>query len=236
MSTMGIVLVHGGFHSSTCWDPVLPYLRGDVVAVDLPGRGNRPADLATVTLADCVSAVMDAADHAGFDRFVLVGHSAGGVTITETAYWHPHRVTRLIYVAGLVPPPGASAAKALTGMNFPPGELPMIEETVARALFGNDLSEAQWVTHWASVVPETAEVMNAHLSGYPRDVPMTYVGLTEDVPVPPFAVEQMVANLGADVERQMLSAGHTAMLSKPRELAELINERAVATFLHQNVR
>ena len=86
-----VVLVHGGMHGSWCWDTVRPFLASPTVAVDLPGRGTRPADLASVTLDDSVAAVLDDAERAGFERFVLVGHSLGGVTITETAVRHPER-------------------------------------------------------------------------------------------------------------------------------------------------
>lgn len=106
MTADGVVLVHGGVHSAVCWNPVRTHLRAPVVAVDLPGRGSRPADLAAVTLADCVRAVIDSADAVGFDRFGLVGHSIGGVTITETAWRHPQRVAHLVYVGVLVPAPG----------------------------------------------------------------------------------------------------------------------------------
>jgi pimeloyl-ACP methyl ester carboxylesterase len=94
----GIVLVHGGMCTSTCWDPVVGHLTMPVVAVDLHGRGSRPADLTMVTLDDCVQAIIESADEAGFDRFVLVGHSLGGATITETAWQYPERVAQLIYV------------------------------------------------------------------------------------------------------------------------------------------
>ena len=75
MTVNGVVLVHGGVHSAACWNPVRKHLRAPAVAVDLPGRASRPADLAAVVLADCVKAVIDSADEAGFDRFVLCTRS-----------------------------------------------------------------------------------------------------------------------------------------------------------------
>ena len=57
---------------------VEPLLDLPVRAVDLPGRGSRPAELSEVGLDDCVAAVLDEADSAGFKRFALVGHSVGG--------------------------------------------------------------------------------------------------------------------------------------------------------------
>ncbi|HEX4015261.1 MAG TPA: alpha/beta fold hydrolase, partial [Frankiaceae bacterium] len=61
-----VVLVHGGMHGAWCWDPVRPYLVTPSIAVDLPGRGSRPADLAAVSLDDSVAAVLEDADRAGF--------------------------------------------------------------------------------------------------------------------------------------------------------------------------
>jgi pimeloyl-ACP methyl ester carboxylesterase len=187
MSVEGAVLVHGGMCTAACWDPVVTHLAMPVVAVDLPGRGSRPADLFNVTLDDCVQAVIDSADEAGFERFTLVGHSVGGVTIIETAWRHPRRVTQLIYVGALVPAPGGSVSIIQTGAGLPPRELVTIEEAVAKAIFGNDLNDEQWTQTWQGFVPDAASIMNAQLTGYPDNVPITYVSMTDDVPVPPCA-------------------------------------------------
>ena len=188
----GVVLVHGGNHSSACWDPVVAHLVAPVVAVDLPGRGSLPADFGAVTLADCVEAVIDSADEAALDRFVLVGHSLGGVTATETAWLHPDRVARLVYIGALVPPPGASAAIVTTGDDLPSEEPVMPDEMLAKALWGNDMSDEQWSEHWKGIAPDAAGIFNARLSGYPDGVPITYVSMTDDVPVPPALAEQMM--------------------------------------------
>jgi pimeloyl-ACP methyl ester carboxylesterase len=226
MTVDGVVLVHGGLHSAACWDSVRTHLEAPVVAVDLPGRGSRPADLATVTLGDCVQAVIDSADVAGFERFVLVGHSIGGVTITETAWRHPLRVTQLVYVGALVPGSGMSASTVMVGVDLPPKEPVVVDEALAKTLFANDLTDEQWNEYWNGSVPEAAGIMNARLSGYPRDVPITYISMANDVPVPPALAEQMIANLGARVHHRVLQAGHLVMTSRPRELASAINELA----------
>src|SRR5690242_14285700 len=113
--TDGIVLVHGAMHTSACWSRLLPLLELPAVAVDLPGRYGRPGDLATIGLDDCVAAVIQDADHASLGTFALVGHSLGGVTVTETAYRHPHRVSHLVYVGAVVLPLGSTAARLMTG-------------------------------------------------------------------------------------------------------------------------
>jgi pimeloyl-ACP methyl ester carboxylesterase len=226
----GIVLVHGGLHTAACWLPLLPHLDQTAVAVDLPGRGGRPADLATVTLDDCVAAVLEDADRAGFVRFTLVGHSMGGITITETAFRHPERVAALVYVGALVPGPGQSAGTLMTGndMVTPDGAMPVMDESLSRALFGNDLDDEQWAEHVKGIVPDATGIFNARLSGYPSGIPITYVGMTDDQPVPPTLADQMVANLGPGVDRRTIDAGHTVMVSQPAALAAIVNEVAAA--------
>ena len=221
---MGLVLVHGGMHGSWCWDPLLPWLSAPAVTVDLPGRGSRPADLASVTLDDCVAAVIDEADRAGLDRFVLVAHSLGGVTITETAVRHPDRISHLVYVGALVPGRGQSASELMTGADL--ADMPLPDETIGRAMFGNDLDDEQWAEHWKGLVPDAVGIMNARLSGYPTGIPITYVHMTDDVPVPPALADQMVANLGGAVDRRVIEAGHTVMVSQPEALAAILNEVA----------
>jgi len=222
MVSDGIVLVHGGLHTSACWAPLLPLLTHPARAVDLPGRGSRPADLSSVGLDDCVAAVIDEADAGGFDRFALVGHSLGGVTITEVGYRYPDRVSQLVYVGALVPPPGSSASIVMTGADLE--TMDAMSEDLAKAMFGNDLTDAQWVEHFKAMVPDAVGIMNARISGYPSTIPIMYVNMSQDVPVPPALADQMIANLGPDVERRTIDAGHTVMVSQPHALAEIINE------------
>lgn len=226
----GIVLVHGGLHTSACWAPVLPHLELPAVAVDLPGRDRRPVPLESVTLDDCVAAVLEDADAAGFERFVLVGHSMGGITITETAFRHPERVAALVYVGALVPGTGQSAALLMTGADATPNAvMPVMDEAISRPLFGNDLDDDQWAEHASGIVPDATGIFNARLGGYPTGIPVTYVGMSEDQPVPPALADQMAANLGPGVDRRTIDAGHSVMTSKPRELAAIINEVATTT-------
>jgi len=223
MAADGIILVHGGMHTGACWALVEPLLDLPVRAVDLPGRGSRPAELSEVGLDDCVAAVLDEADSAGFERFALVGHSLGGVTITETAYRHGERITNLVYVGAIVPPAGSSAATVMIGQDVSATEPFVVSDDFAKPAFGNDLTEEQWAAHAASLVPDAPGIMNGVISGLPSGIPVSYVNMSEDVPVPPALAEQMAANLGADVARRTLHAGHTVMVSQPKALADIIN-------------
>src|SRR6266567_3930993 len=109
-----LVLVHGGGHGAWCWQPMLPLLEGDTLAVDLPpksirggsGRFESVPALRSLTVGDFAQSVLRDVDAAGFERFVLVGHSMGGLTISEIARREPERVEHLVYVSSMVPPEG----------------------------------------------------------------------------------------------------------------------------------
>jgi len=215
----GVILVHGGTCAADIWDEVLRLLPFSAVAVDLPGRGRNPADLASVTLDDCVAAVLAAADEAGFARIALVGHSLGGVTITETGYRHPDRVRSVIYLGAIVPTTELSAARLVTGSDMPHGVMPRMPEDMAKALFGNDLDDTRWASVAARLVDDTSAIINATVSGHPLACHRVYIGLSHDIPVPPALVDAMVGVLGEDLDRRTLDTGHMIMNSQPALLA-----------------
>jgi pimeloyl-ACP methyl ester carboxylesterase len=224
VSVDGVVLVHGSNLTALCWDPMIQLLAPPAIAVDLPGRGARPTDIRHVTLADCVGAVVDSADQAGMDRFVLVGHSLGGVVISEVARRFGDRVAARAYVAALVPAPGTNAAGIMFGADLSVDEPRTTTEDRARLYFGNDMNDAQWTELWAQFVPESPLLWNARSGGHRHEGPTVYVSMTGDVGMPPDLTDRMIANLGPGVERRVIDAGHIAMVTKPRELAEVIND------------
>jgi len=90
-----IVLVHGAFGRAANWDRVAPGLRAaghEVEAIDLPGQGDDPTPVAEVTLDGYAPRVCEAL--ASGPRAVLVGHSMGGVVITQAAARCPERIER----------------------------------------------------------------------------------------------------------------------------------------------
>jgi pimeloyl-ACP methyl ester carboxylesterase len=102
------VLVHGAFQNAHAWDDVVRRLKRaghKAIAVDLPGRGG--AEARTQTLSGYRDAVLRVVN-AQSEPVVLVGHSFGGITISEVAEAEPERVKLLIYVAAYLPRKGDS--------------------------------------------------------------------------------------------------------------------------------
>src|SRR6516162_9084360 len=121
MALPGLVLVHGGAHAADCWDLIVAELAGQapelrVLAVDLPGRAGKPADLVTVTITDWVNSAVADIDDAGLGDVVVVGHSMAGLTVPGiVAKLGAARVREMILLAAFVPPQGSSVVDTLRG-------------------------------------------------------------------------------------------------------------------------
>ncbi|TNF04559.1 MAG: alpha/beta fold hydrolase [Sphingomonadales bacterium] len=108
------LLVHGGLHGGWCWEEVVPLLEAEghsALAPDLPGMGSDPTPLAEVDLKLCADKIASIiADEAG--PVLLVGHSMGGITISEVAERVPEGLLGLVYVSARLIPNGQSMADA----------------------------------------------------------------------------------------------------------------------------
>lgn len=106
------VLVHGAWAGGQTYDAILPGLRDaghTVLVATLPGLGVRQAELHPgITLADHVDAVLEQIAEAGFDRFVLAGHSYGGMVITGVAARLGKRIDAILYIDAFLPEDGQS--------------------------------------------------------------------------------------------------------------------------------
>jgi pimeloyl-ACP methyl ester carboxylesterase len=228
---MTMVLVHGGGLGKECWDRLLPFLDGDVLAVDLPGRGDNPADLAEVGIAEFVDSVVDDIESRDLHDVVLVGHSLAGLTIPGVAGRVPDRIRALVFISCTVPREGQSTydtldpeIQAISDEN-PNDELTTLDPEIAKAVFYNDVDDPE-VLEWglSILVPEApASVTDTMvLSTMPRDLRRVWIRLNDDVIVAPVKQDRFVETLGG-CEVLELDSGHMAMVSRPRDLAALLN-------------
>jgi pimeloyl-ACP methyl ester carboxylesterase len=233
------VFVHGGMHASWCWRPVMERMNGDVLAVDLPGRPEQPAELRNLRVSAFVDAVVDAIDTARLDDVVLVGHSIAGVTLPRVVQRLGDRVRHVVFVSCVTPPLGRCVLDMIPGwcrpyleyrcrkgLLGPSGGL-SLPRHVARVLFCNDMDRDLGSSVLDRLVPEAPRALfepTTELIDTER-TPTTWIRLTRDIAVPPWVQDAMALRLGVRNIRD-LQAGHDAMLSRPAQLAGLLSEAA----------
>src|SRR5579862_9311559 len=104
------VLVHGAFGGAWSWGPVVGELERaghSVAAIDLPGSGADTAPVADATLDNYAARICEALAAAP-EPAILVGHSMGGIAITQAAARCRDRVALLVFVAAFMPRDGQS--------------------------------------------------------------------------------------------------------------------------------
>lgn len=98
------MFIHGSGNGGWCWDRVTPLLTQaghKVIAPDLPGHGNDKTPVREVTLQSCVDHVVQILD-TQLKPVILVGHSTGGLVITQTAEQRPGMVKSLVYLSAFL--------------------------------------------------------------------------------------------------------------------------------------
>ena len=224
---MTMVLVHGGGLGKDCWDRMLPFVEGDVIAVDLPGRGDRPADVTKIGVADFVDAVVDDLESRDLHDVVLVGHSLAGITIPQVAGKRaPDRIRVLVLVTVHRPAHRQSThdtldpeIQALSDGRAPDEELTTLDPELA-TVFYNDVTDPDALRAGLSIlVPEAGSTVTEPmvLDTMPA-IRRVWIRLNDDVIVAPEKQDRFIENLGG-CEVLELDAGHMAMISRPEDLA-----------------
>lgn len=102
MAINDAVLVHGSFSSEASWDPVLPGLRAGGLTphtVCLPGHGDRGDEAGPdIDLHRHAEAVVELVVERDLDDVMLVGHSYGGMPVTQAWNGLRDRVSSVVYV------------------------------------------------------------------------------------------------------------------------------------------
>jgi pimeloyl-ACP methyl ester carboxylesterase len=219
-----ILLVHGGFVDGSGWEGVYKILKKDGYKVTIVQNP-------TVTLADDVAVTRRAIAAAAGD-VILVGHSYGGVVVTEAGT--DPRVAGLVYITAFAPDQGESVGKLIA--NPPPGApVPPILPPVDGFLL---LDHAKFAASFAAdVKPELAAFMAdsqvpwgvAALQGEVtvpawKSKPSWYLVATDDHMIPVDAQRAMAKRAGAKTVDQ--AGSHAVYVSHPEAVAAVIEQAA----------
>ena len=190
----------------------------------------------TISLADDV-AVTKRILAAQKGPTILVGHSYGGVVITEAG--SDPKVAVLVYIAAFAPDKGESVSALIK--NPPPGApvppiMPpqdgflFLDRTKFRESFAADVSEEAASFMADSQVPWGLDALNGAVTEPAwKTKPSWYLVSTDDRMIPPDAQRAMSKRAGSTVVEA--KGSHAIYVSQPRAVADLIAKAANAVVL-----
>lgn len=221
-----VVLVHGTFADGSSWEKIIPLLQKkglNVVAVQNP----------LTSLADDVAATKRAIDAAP-GQVILVGHSWGGVVITEAG--NNDKVASLVYIAAFAPSKNQSVNDLLKDYPQPEwfrstiassdGFLTLQPDAVGR-FFAQDLSADEANVIAATQGPVAARAFDDKIAEPAWSAkPSWYIVAAADRMIFPDLEKATAKKIGATTT--VLQSSHVPMLSKPKEVADIIFAAAMS--------
>jgi pimeloyl-ACP methyl ester carboxylesterase len=276
------VLVHGGWHNRSVWTQITPILEAEghrVLTLDLPGAGAktiapkslsaRPFDLAAFAAepspvagvtqderTQAVVALVKEAASVGDGKVILVGHSAGGMTVSAVAEQVPQLIAAVVYIAGFMVPNGVSLIEMLphetmssalslglfvgdpvaigvTRINAGPAD--EAYRSLLKASFYADATEADFAEAASQLhcdEPNGGALAPSEITpGRFGSVPRHYIRTTQDRAVPLTGQDHMIAavddTIGGKTITHTLESSHSPFLSQPAALSKILLDIAV---------
>jgi pimeloyl-ACP methyl ester carboxylesterase len=282
MSKAAFVLVHGGWHNHSAWDKVTPILEAQgfaALTLDLPGAGvnaiaptslgRRPFDpaafaaepspIAGVTQEERTQAVVALINEAASfsdGKVILVGHSAGGMTISAVAEQVPNLLHAVVYLAGFIVPNGMpllamlqheTLSSALSpglfvgdpasigATRIHAGSTDRAYRSLLKASFYADVPESEFAHAASQLHCDESNAGALALSEITRErfgtVPRHYIRCTQDCAVPLPGQDHMIATvdgaIGGKTNTHILESSHSPFLSQPANLSRILVDIAV---------
>lgn len=218
-----IILVHGAWADGSSWSKVIPILEKaghKVIAVQMPEHSFSD-DVATVKRA--IELVQGPT--------VLVGHSYGGMVISNAAYNNTN-IKGLVFIAAVAPNEGQSISDFVDVQKLPKDLLitdsagfVYFNPSKFHDTFAQDVNLTQ-ANIMAAVQKPINQSIFAEKSGPPawKQLPVWYQVSENDHAFPPAVEHQFAKQMNATTIS--LASSHASLVSHPNEVAQLILDAA----------
>jgi pimeloyl-ACP methyl ester carboxylesterase len=238
-STAFFLLIHGGSSTARFWDRLVPHLAAPALAVDLPGRAGKPADMMELTIDTCAESVLADVESSGLDGdVVIVAHSSGGLVVPGVA--RGLGVRHIVLNAASVPPEGGCGLDCMQ-----PRHREGVEQFVAaarregqvvttplpespeklRSSYGEELDDEllAFIADPSRIVSDSFNLYYQPVSWRSvGDTPVTYVRNLRDRPIPVELQDAMIARLRDPIVID-LDTGHIPAVNHPERFAAICN-------------
>ncbi len=228
------LLVHGAWHGQWCWNKITPLLRQaghQVVTFDLPGHGQDKTDISEVTLdlyvqRTCeILAVQE-------EPVILVGHSMGGLVLSQIANVAKTKIQKLVYLAGFLllngesllqfsqndkenlVAPNVVADEAGTSLFFP---MEVIKDIFYADCSDEDITRAKTLIRPQAIKP-VATPLHIPLE---NAIPRVYIETLQDRVISPAYQKQMYTASPCQTVLT-LNTSHSPFFSAPETLSKLL--------------
>jgi len=233
MSTF--VLIHGAWHGAWCWHKVTPLLQArghTVITPDLPALGVDRTPLGSASLQSYADRVCEALRGCADKSVCLVGHSMGGVAITQAAEAMPQKIKTLVYLTAFLLPSGRSlieeaqadaGSAVLPNLVFAPDQsFATVKPEAVRDVFYADCSASDVALAQTLLVPQAAAPFVTPVATTTErwgSVARAYIECTEDRAISLATQRAMQARLPCQRVVTMASS-HSPFLCAPQALAD----------------
>lgn len=284
VSKPAFVFVHGAWHGAWCWQKVTPELAREgycALAIDLPGHGlnaqfpssyfERPLNaanfatevsaVAAVSVDQCADAVVAAIEQlraGGFEKVIVVAHSAGGVAVTQAVERIPRQISAVVYLSAFMLANGQTALET-TGMpegssgevslllRANPAEIGALRIDAAsndrayldqiKSAFYGDVADADLPAIRNLLTPDSPVALGVTPTAKTTtgwgSVPRHYIKCHQDRAIPAALQQKFIDVADANYPTSKttvhtLNASHSPFLSTPRELSVILSSIARA--------
>ncbi|ARN78366.1 hypothetical protein BST97_10410 [Nonlabens spongiae] len=231
-----VVLIHGFLGSAHQWDVIGDELSNhfEVVRYELPGHGNRFAEVFEYSIEDLADEVYAKIENHLSESIHVIGHSMGGYIAAALTGRHPEVLSNTVLINSITGPDSSVRIKNRNRSlrmidRYHKAFVSMAISNLFNASEHNSHSESiELMKNQAAQIPETA-VRNAIIAmrdrkgctnEWPDSIRLTYIFSKND----PIIDDEIISNearfLNADLHE--LDSGHMGIITHPKQIIEIL--------------